>query len=224
MNRKLKILKFLIKIFLINIILINKLSSDNFHEDLLNKIDQSFPAEIFFIQTDSNNVASGGWMIVGKKGLARIEFEPPSHLVIVADGRWLVVHDARYDRTSYLPLDKGILGALLNPKEFNSINKLKVSKLENDFTTGYSVVSENFSGSELKIYFKNSNNILSSWEILENGKISIKVKILKIKKLKNIKSLDKKIFKFLNSMRADKKAFLGPYERNFKKLPTSNSN
>ena len=47
-------------------------------------------------------------------------------------------------------------------------------------------------------------------------KISIRVKILKIKKLENIKGLDKNIFKFLDSMRADKKAFLGPYERNFK--------
>ncbi len=224
MNRKLKILRFILKIFIINIILTNKLASDNLHEDLLNKIDQSFPAEIFFIQTDSNKVDSGGWMIVGKNGLARIEFEPPSHIVMVADGNWLVVHDAQYDRTSYLPLDKGILGALLNPKEFNSLNKLEVSKIENDFTTGYSVVSENFSGSELRIYFKNSDNILSNWEILENGKISIRVKILKIKKLENIKGLDKNIFKFLDSMRADKKAFLGPYERNFKKLPTSNSN
>ena len=37
---------------------------------------------------------------------------------MVADGSWLVVHDAQYDRTSYLPLDKGILGALLHPQKF----------------------------------------------------------------------------------------------------------
>ncbi len=223
MNSK-KILKFFLRIFVISIIFINHLSSNNFHEDLLNRLDQSFPAEIFFIQTDSSNLDSEGWMIVGKNGLARIEFEPPNHHVMVADGKWFVVHDAQYDRTSYLPLDKGIFGALLNPKEFNSINKLEVSKLDNDSITTYSIVSKSFIGSELKIYFRNSENILSSWEILENGKTSIKVKILKITKLENIKSLNKNIFKFLDSMRADKKAFLGPYDRNFKKLPTSNSN
>ena len=67
---------------------------------------------------------SKGWMVIGKKGLARVEFEPPNHFIMVADGNWLIVHDAQYDRTSYLPLDGGILGLLLNPEKIKVINQL----------------------------------------------------------------------------------------------------
>ena len=78
-----------------------------------------------------------GWMIIGQKGLARVEFEPPNHLIMVADGNWLIVHDAQYDRTSYLPLESGILGLLLNQKISQAINyqlpKIKIIILFNNF-------------------------------------------------------------------------------------------
>ncbi len=216
-------LKLFFILLLINIIFINKLISNDIHDNLLKKLDASFPAEIFFTQTDSKNTIAKGWMVIGKKGLARVEFEPPNHFIMVADGSWLIVHDAQYDRTSYLPLDKGILGALLHPKKFNSINKLSVSKSKNNINSHYSVVSENFQGSELRVYFDNSET-LKGWEIIENGKLNIKVNILKIRELENIKSFDKNIFRFPEFMRANLKGFLGPYKRKIKKLPTSKTN
>ena len=91
---------------IIIVISLNGLKSEEFHSELLNKLDETFPAEIYFSQTDSDNITSKGWMVIAKKGLARVEFEPPNHFIMVADGSWLVVHDAQYDRTSYLPLDK----------------------------------------------------------------------------------------------------------------------
>ena len=99
--------------FIISIGNFNYLKSEEFHIELLKKLEASFPAEIYFSQIDSKNINSKGWMVIGSKGLARVEFEPPNHFVMVADGNWLIVHDAQYDRTSYLPLDGGILGAML---------------------------------------------------------------------------------------------------------------
>ena len=64
------------------------------HVDLLNKLDENLPAEIYFTQTDGKNISTKGWMVLGKKGLARVEFEPPNHFVMVGDGKWLIVHDA----------------------------------------------------------------------------------------------------------------------------------
>ena len=101
-----------------------QLKSEDIHADLLNKLNESFPAEIYFNQIDSNNKKSNGWMVIGQKGLARVEFEPPNHLIMVADGNWLIVHDAQYDRTSFLPLDGGILGLLLNSEKFSHDNQL----------------------------------------------------------------------------------------------------
>ncbi len=212
------------KIIFINLILITNLISQELHQDLLKKLDNNFPAEISFIQTDSNNFTSKGWMIVGKNGLARVEFEPPNHYIMVADGSWLVVHDAQYDRTSYLPLDKGILGALLHPKKFNSVNKLRVSKIENKNNINFAVASENFEGSELKVYFNRSNELLNGWEIIENKKLNIKVEILEIKKINNLMKFDENIFKFSEFMRANIRGFFGPYERKLKKIPKSKPN
>ena len=106
----------------------SQLKSEDIHADLLNKLSENFPAEIYFSQIDNNNKKSNGWMVIGQKGLARVEFEPPNHLIMVADGKWLIVHDAQYDRTSFLPLDGGILGLLLYPEKFSNNNKLLVTK------------------------------------------------------------------------------------------------
>ena len=200
----------------------NYLKSENFHTELLNKLEENFPAEIYFSQTDSKNINSRGWMVIGTKGLARVEFEPPNHFIMVADGKWLIVHDAQYDRTSYLPLDGGILGALLYPEKFNEKNQLDVIKNNNNFY--YSLVSENFEDTELRVFFDQDYKQLKGWNIIENKNISIKIKILEITKIQNLKKMDKNIFKFPEFMRANDKGFLGPYERKIKKIPTSKTN
>ena len=221
---KFYISKLFLKIFFIYIISLSNLIAKDAHNDLLKKLDDSFPAEIFFTQIDNKNTNAKGWMVVGKKGLARVEFEPPNHFIMVADGSWLIVHDAQYDRTSYLPLDKGILGALLHPQKFNSKNRLSIGKIKNNKGSYYSVTSEDFEGSELRVYFDNSLKVLKGWDIIENEKISIKLNILEIRKLENLNNFDKNIFKFSESMRANLRGFLGPYKRKLKRLPTSNTN
>ena len=40
------------------------ISKDN-HNDLLNKLNEKFPAEIYFSQIDSDNNFTRGWMIIG---------------------------------------------------------------------------------------------------------------------------------------------------------------
>ena len=206
---------------IIIVISLNGLKSEEFHSELLNKLDETFPAEIYFSQTDSDNITSKGWMVIAKKGLARVEFEPPNQFIMVADGNWLIVHDAQYDRTSYLPLDGGILGALLYPEKFQEINQLKVTKNNNSY---YSLVSKNFDSTELRVFFDKKYKALKGWDIIENKSISISVRILKIKKIKNLQLMNKNIFKFPEFMRASKEGFLGPYERKIRKLPTGRTN
>ena len=65
---------------------------------------------------------------------------------------------------------------------------------------------------------------LIKWEIIENGRLNIKVDISKMTRLKDLTGLDENIFKFPNFMRASLKGFLGPFDRKLRKIPTSNSN
>ena len=81
------ILRYCIKLWLVNFAFINGLSSEDYHKDLLEKLNSNFPAEILFIQSDSEDNISKGWMIVGRNGLARVEFEPPKLIWLqMADG------------------------------------------------------------------------------------------------------------------------------------------
>ena len=210
--------------FLAILAVFSNLKAEDFHTELLNKLDDSFPAEIFFSQTGSDKKTSKGWMVIGKKGHARVEFEPPNHFLIVADGNWLIVHDAQYDRTSYLPIDRGILGALLYPEKFNKINQLDVIKKKNNDKFYYSLASESFEGSELILYFDKEYKKLKGWDIIENNITSIKVKILQISKIKSLDTMNKNIFKFPEFMRANEKGFLGPYERTIRKIPKGKTN
>ena len=202
----------------ISFFLLAQLKAEDNHADLLNKLNESFPAEISFSQIDSNNKKSNGWMVIGQKGLARVEFEPPNHLIMVADGNWLIVHDAQYDRTSYLPLDRGILGLLLNSEKISHDNQLLVTK--NKDKLYYSLISENFKGTELRIFFNKEFKELKGWNIIENNETTIMIKILEVHKINNLETLDKNIFKFPEFMRANLKGFLGPYDRKLKKIPT----
>ena len=103
-------------------------------------------------------------------------------------------------------------------------NRLSIGKIKNNKGSYYSVTSEDFEGSELRVYFDNSLKVLKGWDIIENEKISIKLNILEIRKLENLNNFDKNIFKFSESMRANLRGFLGPYKRKLKRLPTSNTN
>ena len=207
---------------LISFCILHQIKSEDIHADLLNKLSENFPAEIYFSQIENNHKKSNGWMVIGQKGLARVEFEPPNHLIMIADGNWLIVHDAQYDRTSFLPLDGGILGLLLYPEKFSNNNKLLVTKNNDDLY--YSLISESFQGTELRIFFDKEFKKLKGWNIIENNEKSIKVKILEVNKINSLETLDKNIFKFPEFMRANIKGFLGPYERKIKKIPTGKTN
>ena len=142
-----------------------------------------------------------------------------------------------YKFNSDLIEDKDVKKELKNKKKTRLVsyllfedNKIKIdehdlpSYIKNNKGSYYSVTSEDFEGSELRVYFDNSLKVLKGWDIIENEKISIKLNILEIRKLENLNNFDKNIFKFSESMRANLRGFLGPYKRKLKRLPTSNTN
>ena len=98
MNKK-KVLIFICQLFFL---ICNNLFSNDKHKSLLNLLELNYPAEFFFTQVSKDSLAEG-WMIIGGKGKARIEFSPPNNTLIVANGKWIIFHDPELDRTTYLP-------------------------------------------------------------------------------------------------------------------------
>ena len=90
-----------------------------------------------------------------------------------------------------------------------TINLLVTKNKDNLY---YSLISENFKGTELRVFFNKEFKELKGWNIIENNETTIMIKILEVVKINNLETLDKNIFKFPEFMRANIKGFLGPYE------------
>ena len=98
----------------ISIFLIKKCFSNDAHTNLISLLEMNYPIEFTFEQK-YNSDKINGWMVIAGNGMARTEFAPPNNNLIVADGKWIMFYDPEIDRTTYIPLDKGIFKAFLKP-------------------------------------------------------------------------------------------------------------
>lgn len=215
MNKK-KTLIIIFKLFFC--INLNNLYANDSHESLLNLLETNYPAEFFFKQASRGSYAEG-WMIIGGKGKARIEFSPPNNTLIVADGKWIIFHDPELDRTTYLPLKSGVLRALLDPESFQNKKDFIVKATKENEKVIFSV-EFNLDGKkqEVIIYFNEKNLTLLGWKIIESANEEINVKVLNIKKINKDRFIKKDIFNFTEKMRETGGFYYGPYKREVKKI------
>ena len=215
MNKR-KVLIVIIQLFFL--IYNNNLFSNDKHKSLLNLLEFNYPAEFFFTQANKNSLAEG-WMIIGGKGKARIEFSPPNNTLIVANGKWIIFHDPELDRTTYLPLKSGVLKALLDPKSFQNKKNFIVNETKE---SGRIIFTIEFNLDEQKqkvfIYFNEENLTLLGWKIIESPDTEIIVKVLKVKKVKKAQLIKENIFNFTEQMRETGTGYFGPYKREINKV------
>ena len=103
-NRYSKNIKVLI--FILTFLIKNCFSNEA-HINLISLLELNYPLEFTFEQKYQDE-SLNGWMVIMGSGMARTEFEPPNNNLIVADGNWVMFYDPEIDRTTYIPLDKGI--------------------------------------------------------------------------------------------------------------------
>ncbi|KAF0142468.1 MAG: Outer membrane lipoprotein-sorting protein [Rhodospirillaceae bacterium] len=66
-----------------------------------------------FLQVSGTGVYAEGTVFLSRPGRMRLEYDPPSPLLIVADGRHLIYYDAKLEQTSYIGLETTPAGILL---------------------------------------------------------------------------------------------------------------
>jgi outer membrane lipoprotein-sorting protein len=66
-----------------------------------------------FLQVASTGTIAEGTVYISRPGRLRFEYDPPVPILIVANGRFLIFHDAELGQTSHLPLGSTPLGMLL---------------------------------------------------------------------------------------------------------------
>ena len=195
------------------IFFIKKCFSNDAHTNLISLLDMNYPLEFIFEQY-YNNDKINGWMVIAGNGMARTEFAPPNNNLIVADGKWIMFYDPEIDRTTYIPLDKGIFKAFLNPTALieDKIFQIKETKEKHKiiFTLDFNI---NSADQKIKLYFDKISKNLLGWKLHENLNDLIEVKIINQKKFttENQKVLND-IFKLTESKSNIGMQYFGPYD------------
>lgn len=66
-----------------------------------------------FLQVADNGATDQGTVLLSRPGLMRIEYDPPSPHLIIANGTFLIYHEKKLNQTSYLPLSSSLAGFLV---------------------------------------------------------------------------------------------------------------
>ena len=163
MNIKLKIIVFL---FLILINPINSLSNEGIFkaEKWLNSIT-SMTAD--FIQISSDGGSAEGKIFIKKNHGFRFEYSPPSPLLIVGRGNWVIVQDLIENTSNNYPLYQTPFSRFLSdnvslsPEGFQTLSRTKNGILE------IKVVSNEENGGFLQLDFSTNPFQLRRWIIID---------------------------------------------------------
>ncbi len=194
------------------IFLIKKCFSNDAHINLISLLEMNYPLEFTFEQNYNNDKISG-WMVIAGNGMARTEFAPPNNNLIVADGKWIIFYDPEIDRTTYIPLDKGIFKAFLKPTALIADKMFQIKETKNNNKIIFTLeLNINNVDQNIKIYFDKISKNLLGWKLYESLDGFIEVKIINYKKFTtdNNKLLSE-IFKLTKSKSNIGMQYYGPY-------------
>jgi len=68
-----------------------------------------------FIQVNSKGQKASGTIQISRPGKMRLDYNPPSSLLIVSDGKWLITYDKEAQETSYVSLENTPASFILRP-------------------------------------------------------------------------------------------------------------
>ena len=202
------------------IFLIKKCFSNDAHTNLISLLEMNYPLEFTFEQK-YNNDKTNGWMVIAGNGMARTEFAPPDNNIIVADGKWIMFYDPEIDRTTYIPLDKGIFKAFLKPTALIEDKVFQIKETKDNFKIIFTLdFNMNNASQKINIYFDKISKNLLGWRLQESLNDFIEVKIINYKKFStDNRKLQNEIFKLKESKSNTGMQYYGPYnDRNVKKF------
>lgn len=146
-----------------------------------------------FLQATSTGDFSEGTFYLSRPGKMRIEYDPPSDLLIVADGTWLIYHDIELDQITHLPLQTTTANILLKKKIRLIGSDLEVSKVEKaPGIIGITVVPSDEDTGQLTLVFSDKPLELKKWIVVDPQGITTSVSLLSTQR--DI-SFDQKLFK-----------------------------
>ena len=145
-----------------------------------------------FVQLGPKGEQTGGKFFIERPGKIRFNYEAPSNIRVVADGKSVVVNNKKLDTWDIYPLSKTPLKLLLDERIDLSGDSIKSIQEEPDLTTIVMGNDSIFGNSKLTLLFDPKNFDLRQWTITDAQGKDTTVMIFNVQQ--DVK-LDPKLFK-----------------------------
>lgn len=118
-----------------------------------------------FVQFGPNGEQSGGKFFIQRPGKIRFNYEEPSPIRIVSNGRTVAVNNRKLKTWNFYPLNKTPLKLLLDDKLDFSDSSIKSVSTDDDITTVVMSNKKAFGKSEITLLFDPESYDLRQWTI-----------------------------------------------------------
>ena len=145
-----------------------------------------------FVQFGPKGEQTGGKFFIERPGKIRFNYEKPSPIRVVADGKSVVINNKKLDTWDIYSLSKTPLKLLLSEKIDLNDGKVKSVKEEGDLTTIVLGDKSIFGDSKISMMFDPKSSDLRQWTITDAKGLDTTVMIFNVKQGEKI---DPSIFK-----------------------------
>lgn len=156
-----------------------------------------------FVQFGPRGEQTGGKFFIERPGKIRFNYEKPSPIRVVADGKSVVINNNKLNTWDIYPLDKTPLKLLLSEEINLNDSKVKSVKEESDLTTVVLGDKSVFGDSKISMMFDPASFELRQWTITDAKGLDTTVMIFNVK---NDAKIDPALFKIDYSKIHEEKA------------------
>lgn len=150
-----------------------------------------------FLQIAGNGNQAEGTAYLARPGRMRLQYDPPSPLLVVADGTFLIVHDKELGEPSYIPLGSTPAGVLVRENVRligQDVTVTRVVRLPGVLNISLVETDEPEAG-EITLVFSESPFALRQWRVVDAQGSTTTVSLYEAQ---NGLKLDSKLFEFKN--------------------------
>jgi len=150
-----------------------------------------------FLQVSANGASAEGDAYLSRPGKLRLQYDPPSPLLVVADGSFLIVHDRELGAPSYVPLGSTPAGILVRAGvklDGGDLSVTKVARPPGLLRITVTQTEDNAAG-DLTLVFSERPFELRQWEVRD---AQHQVTTVSLFEARSGVKLDPKLFEFVN--------------------------
>jgi len=122
-----------------------------------------------FVQEAADGAEAKGTIYLDRPGKLRLEYAPPSPILVVAQGDTLVYYDSKLGQVSYVDLDATMAGVLVRPEVKLDEGDLEVTSVKHQAGTDSITVTkrDNANQGRITLVFTEKPFQLRQWQVVD---------------------------------------------------------